>query len=105
MANGTLPSPSPQVRRMYKAFSSGTKSAGAKGYYTVTFDSNPITTADQIISIRFHTGQISASGGLQLTPIHYDSGTRTLYINYYCPSAISSSFNITCTVYYAGVTP
>lgn len=88
------------IHSINKEYTMGTQSAGAKGYFTLTFNNNPITSADKIISFTFHAGQISNSNGLQLTPIYYDSNNGILYVNYYCPGAIASSFTIKITIYY-----
>lgn len=107
MASGTItPMPS-RIEMVSKSYTMGTQSAGAKGYFTVVFgsDAAEITSSNQIVSIRIHIGQISASGGLQLTPVNYTESTRTLYVNYYSPSAITSSFAINFYIYYLEVAP
>lgn len=107
MASGTITPMPPKIKMVSKSYTMGTQSAGAKGYFTVVFgsDAAEITSDTQIVSFRISTGQISASGGLQLTPICYVENTRTLYVNYYSPSVITSSFSINFYIYYLEVAP
>lgn len=69
--------------------------SSGRGYVTVTMSASVANEA--IKSIHAYTGAVSASGGLQLSPI-CTSGT-TLYVNYYAPIAITGACLFTFDIY------
>ena len=63
---------------------------------TVTLSAN--VSADSIRSVFALTNAISASAGLQLTPLTVASGNK-LYVNYYAPVNITSGCPVTFKVF------
>lgn len=73
------------------------QAAGSAGYI-----SQSITIPDGYIACGAYvrTGQVSASGGMQLTPVYghnLTTGTQTFYMNYYFPKAVSE--RVTVSIY------
>lgn len=72
-------------------FASGTPSAGAKGYVTI---SAIIPMGYTSFGMHFSSDQISSFGGAQFTPIYNHIGTtgvQTIYILYYYPTTMTIS--------------
>lgn len=71
------------------------KTAGAHGYELYTFTLP--TGATPLFSVPY-TEQVSASKGLQITTFFLNS--TQLYINYYCPEAITASVPVAMDIFY-----
>lgn len=71
------------------------KTAGAHGYELYTFTLP--TGATPLFSVPY-TEQVSASKGLQITTLFLNS--TQLYINYYCPEAITASVPVAMDIFY-----
>ena len=74
------------VKREEVTFTVPAVSAGAKGYWTVPIT---ISSTAMIVAIQWWTGNVAASGGLQVTPVAI--GNNNLYVCYYAPTAISAN--------------
>lgn len=81
------------------SFSFSAQSAGASGYVSSAIT---IPTGYTACGAYVHTGQISGSYGMQLTPVYghfLTTGSQTFYMNYYFPKAsqaLSVSVAIPC---------
>ena len=72
-----------------------TASAGEKGYKSIAV--SPNIKSNNVIGIDIYTGQVSATSGLQITPIFH--GNEDFCFQFYAPNAISSiSITFTITV-------
>ena len=72
-----------------------TASAGEKGYKSIAV--SPNIKSNNVIGIDIYTRQVSATSGLQITPICHDY--EVFYFQFYAPNAISSiSITFTITV-------
>lgn len=79
-------------------YSMTSKSAGARGYFNVHFNDLPATYSPVIV--RTTTSSISATSGMQLTPVYMTNGD--VYVHYYFPAALSTTVTINVTLFYMG---
>lgn len=79
----------------YKTYSFTAKTAGAHGYFQITWSS---TLSNRPISVYVHTTSISALNGTQFSVVN--ATTSGCYITYYCPVATTSTISLTIYAYY-----
>lgn len=85
----------PVVSNTTRVYSFTTKSAGASGYFQITWSS---TLPNRPISVYVHTTSISALNGTQFSVVNVT--TTGCYITYYCPNATTSTISLTIYAYY-----
>ena len=73
------------------------KSAGDAGYQAFALDTS--LSGKTILGLRFNTGNLTNSKGLQLS-VTGATNSSTVNVNYYCPAAITATCNVKLYVYY-----
>ena len=75
----------------------GPCSAGASGYIEIPINQK---TGYKCIGSYVNMSQVSASMGLQLTPVYHEYWSSSAYVNYYAPKAFSNSLSVTLCIIY-----
>ena len=85
-----------QLKRYEKTYTVPALSAGASGYWNIAIS---LPASATIVSVEAFTPNISASRGLQVTPVNVNA--TNLFVNYYAPMAVTANVvNLTFSISY-----